>query len=259
MLTNILLERPLAVLDLETTGLNPEEDRIVEIGILKIYPTHNYDQINHRINPGIAIPKEATAVHSISDGDVADAPFFADLTETLLLYLGESDLCGFNLKRFDLPVLLAEFRRAGRPLSLEGRALLDPMEMFHHHEPRDLTAAKQFYLCEAHHGAHSAAADARATAEILDAMVERYGIPRRVKELEMHYRGPEQVDAAGCFVKAREEICFAFGKYRGQPLTRIAEIRPKYLEWILTQAGFWEETKGIVRAALEKTGEDTAR
>src|SRR5690242_8632899 len=146
MLLNITLEKPLAVIDLETTGTDPQNDRIVEISILKILPDGRRRHRTRRLNPGIPIPPAATAVHGITDADVAGEPRFEQVAQGLLDFLDGCDLCGFNLKRFDLRVLYCEFARAGRRLPLEGRALVDPMEIFHRREPRDLNAAVRTYL-----------------------------------------------------------------------------------------------------------------
>jgi DNA polymerase-3 subunit epsilon len=168
------LNRPLAVLDLETTGVDPQTDRIVEVSVLKVLPDGDRQHRTCRVNPGIPIPAAATAVHGITDADVAGEPSFGQVAAALEEFLRGCDLCGFNIKRFDLPLLYAEFRRAGVPFVLEGRALVDPQEIYHHFERRDLTSAVRFYLGRAHHGAHSAAADVLATAEVLDAMLGRY-------------------------------------------------------------------------------------
>lgn len=250
---NISLTRPLAIIDLETTGLNPQKDRIVEISILKVLPDGQTEQRTHRVNPRMSIPPDATAIHHITNADVADEPTFPELADELLAFLEDCDLCGFNLKRFDLRFLSAEFDRAGTKLSLEGRAIIDPMEIFHRQEPRDLAGAVRFYLGRNHQGAHSAEADARATAEVLDAMIVRYALPDTVDALHNQSQDERGVDSNGCFNRVGRQICFAFGKYRGQPLESVAASKPAYLEWMLTQS-FPEDTKEVVRNALERAG-----
>jgi DNA polymerase-3 subunit epsilon len=139
----------------------------------------------------VPIPAAATAVHGITDGDVAGEPRFEQVADALLGFLDGCDLCGFNLKWFDLRVLYCEFNRAGRKLALEGRSLIDPMEIFHRYEPRVLAAAVRTYLGRDHEGGHSAAADVLATAEVLDAMVNRYAdLPRTVASLHQHFADP---------------------------------------------------------------------
>ncbi len=252
MIPNLMLRRPLAVLDLETTGVDTRTDRVVEISILKVWPERRAEEHTRRLNPGIPIPPEATAVHGISDADVRDAPRFEDIADRLRAWLDDCDLCGFNLKRFDLPLLAAEFRRAGRPLVLEGRALIDPQEIFHARERRDLTAAVRFYLGCDHEGAHGAAADVRATAAVLNAMLARYPDLRRdVEGLHVQFQDPRAVDPNGFFTRVGGEIRFAKGKHRGQPLAFIARTYPDYLEWMLAQ-DFFEDTKTIAREALRR-------
>ncbi len=256
-LKNLTLDRPLAVLDLETTGTDPQKDRIVEIGILKLGPGSRQERRVWRVNPGIPIAAEATAVHGIRDSDVAGEPRFEQLADVLLLFLKDCDLCGFNLKRFDLKLLYSEFTRVGRVLPLEGRAIIDAMEIFHRCEPRDLAAAVRFYLGREHQAAHSAAGDVEATAEILDAMLARYSdLPRSVAGLHQHFREANALDSNGYFVRVQGQIRFAFGKYRGQPLDTIAATKPDYLEWMLTQA-FFDDTKQVVRDALLRVRKGT--
>src|SRR5262249_25999445 len=191
------------------------------------------------------IPAAATAVHGITDADVANEPTFATLAAELHTFLDDCDLCGFNLKRFDLRVLYAEFKRASLALNLVQRAILDPMEVFHLREPRDLSAAVRFYCGREHEGAHSAMADALATAEILDAMLDRYGdLPRTVAELHRQFLDPDAVDADRRFVRREGEIRFNFGKKRGQPVDEVARLDPGYLQWMLSE-NFADDTKTV--------------
>src|SRR5262249_37578711 len=148
--------------------------------------------------------------------------------------LDDCDLCGFNLKRFDLPLLYTEFGRAGCSLPLDGRALIDPQEIFHAYEPRDLAAAVRFYLGREHEDDHTAAGDVLATAAVLDAMLARYAdLPRDVAGLHAHFKDPDAVDAGGFFTRVAGQIRFAKGKHRGQPLDFIARTSPDYLDWML--------------------------
>jgi DNA polymerase III subunit epsilon len=250
MFENLILEKPLAVIDVETTGANPDNDRIVEIAVLRVTPDGKYTRGDRRLNPGIPIPPEATAIHGITDADVAYAPTFADVADCLLAFLDGCDFCGFNLKRFDLRLLHAEFARAGKSLPLEGRAIVDALEIFHAFERRDLAAAVRFYCDREHDDAHSAGADALATAHVLDAMLARYtDLPRTAAGLHQHFKDPNAVDSNGRFIQVEGEIRFAFGKFRGQPLDAIARTEPDYLAWMLDQ-DFFDDTKAVVRKAL---------
>jgi DNA polymerase III subunit epsilon len=255
MLENIRLERPLAVIDLETTGTDPQKDRIVEISVLKITPDGRQEHWTSRVNPEIAIPKEATAVHGITDADVVDEPRFEQVADAVLDLIDGCDLCGFNLKRFDLRMLYVESGRVGRMLRMDNRALIDPMEIFHRYEPRDLAAAVRMYLGREHDGAHSAAADVLATAEVLNAMLVKYpDLPHDVASLHQRFTDANTVDSSGFFVRIEGQLRFAIGKYRGQPLAVIAKTKPDYLQWMLNQA-FFEDTKKLVRDALAKETE----
>jgi DNA polymerase-3 subunit epsilon len=146
-----------------------------------------------------------------------------------------------------------EFNRASQPLSLEGRAIIDPMEIFHTRERRDLAAAVRFYCGRDHNNAHAASADSLATAEVLDAMLGRYSdLPRTVSDLYQHLKNPNAVDSDGKFARVEGEIRFAFGQYRGQPLDAIARRKPDYLQWMLTQ-DFFDDTKAVVKDALRRS------
>jgi DNA polymerase-3 subunit epsilon len=250
MLHNIILEKPLAFIDLETTGTDPKKDRIVEISVLKILPDGQQQHRTRRINPGMPIPAAATAVHGIEDADVAGEPRFEQVANALLHLLDGCDLCGFNLKRFDLRVLYCEFRRANRQLSLEGRSLIDPMEIFYRYEPRNLAAAMQKYLSRDYEDGHSASADVLATVEVLDAMVARYpDLPHDVSGLHQHLADPDRIDSDGFFRRIEGEVRFLKGKHRGEPLAAVAATSPDYLEWMLTQ-DFFDDTRAVVREAL---------
>jgi DNA polymerase-3 subunit epsilon len=250
MFAHLVLRRPLAVLDLETTGTDAANDCIVEISVHKAVPDGSVEKFTRRVNPERPIPAAATAVHGITDADVAGAPRFADIADRVMALLDGCDLCGFNLKRFDLRLLCHEFGRAGRTFVVHGRALIDALEIYHTYEPRNLSAAVRFYLDRAHDGAHGAEADVRATVEVLDAMLARYAdLGRDVEALHARFHDPHAVDPDGFFKNVRGEVCFARGKYAGQSLASIARTKPDYLEWML-RGDFLEETKAIARDAL---------
>ena len=160
-------------------------------------------------------------------------------------------MCGFNIKRFDLRLLCTEFTRAGLTLSLDRRAIIDPLEIYHTYERRDLSAAVRFYCGRELEGAHRADADVLATLDVLDAQVSRYAeLPKSVAGLHQHFKDPHSLDSNNFFTKVGGEVRFAMGKYRGQPLSFIAQNKPDYLEWMLG-ADFFDDTKRIAREALE--------
>ena len=246
------LQRPLAFFDLETTGTDPARDKIVEISILKIEPGGERESVTRRINPERPIPKEASAVHGILDADVATAPTFPQVARELLALLADADLAGFNVRRFDVPLLDREFRECGCDLALAERRIVDAMTIFHRKEPRDLTAAVRFFLDRDHAGAHGAAADVLASLDVLEAQLARYpDLPRSVDELDAWCNPVPAgaVDRSGKFVLREGEVVFAFGKQKGRALAEVARAQPDYLEWILKQ-DFPEDARSLVEKAL---------
>jgi DNA polymerase III subunit epsilon len=250
VIKNLVLDRPLAIFDLETTGTNTQNDRIVEISILKLAPGRDPDHRTKRVNPGIPIPAAATEIHGIRDEDVADLPPFRRMAPSILDFTQGCDLCAYNL-RFDLGLILAEYRRAGLIFPMNGRRLLDPCKIFFTREPRDLTAALRFYCDRTHSGAHGAEADVLATLAVLDAQMERYQeLPRNVGDLHDHMRDPNAVDFGEMFSRRADgAVEFAKGK-KGELLSEIACSRPDYLEWML-RGDFFDDTKAIASEALK--------
>ncbi len=170
----IQLKRPLVVLDTETTGSVVFRDRIVEIAMVKLHPDGKRERWDRRVNPEVRIPIEATAIHGITNQDVEGCPPFRRIAEELVRWIGDADLCGFNIHSFDQRILAAELARCGQPFPMEDRAIVDVQVIFHRREPRDLSAAVRFYLGRDHAGAHGAGADAEATLDVLLAQLERY-------------------------------------------------------------------------------------
>jgi len=249
----LALERPLAVFDLETTGTDPAKDRIVEISVLRIEPGGERTVRSRRVNPERLIPPEATRVHGIRDEDVRDAPAFRQIARGLLEFLADADLAGFNVRRFDIPLLDREFRDCGCDLALASRRVIDAMTVFHRKEPRDLSAAVRFYLGRDLEGAHAAEADVEAAAAVLEAQLARYDdLPRDVAGLDAWCSPapPGAVDRAGKFVRREGVVVFSFGKYQGRPLRDIARERPDYLGWLLKQADFPEDARTVAEKAL---------
>jgi len=246
------LRRPLAFFDLETTGTDPARDKIVEIAVVVVHPDGGRQSSTRRLNPGRPIPPDATAIHGISDADVADAPAFRDVARPLLDLLGDADLAGFNVRRFDAPLLDREFKECGLDLALSSRRVVDVMQIFHKKEPRDLTAAVRFFLDRDHAGAHGAAADTEATLAVFEAQLARYSdLPRTVDALDAWCNPvpPGAVDRTGKFVLREGQVVFAFGKQKGRALHEVARAQRDYLEWILKQ-DFPEDARRIVEKAL---------
>ena len=246
---SLRLNRPLIFFDLETTGTDIANDRIVEISLLKLFPDNREGLETFRINPGIPIPAEATAVHGISDEDVKDKPSFSALSEILLGILSNSDLCGYNLLKFDFPLLRMEFSRNNIPFDTLGVKLIDPMRIFMKNEPRDLTAALQFYCSETLEDAHSAEADTIATKKILLAQIQKYDdVPNSVSELSAYsIEGQKRnADITGKLIyNDADDIVYAFGKNKGKKIID----DPDYAKWVLN-SDFPEDTKVIIRWLL---------
>lgn len=244
---HLSLARPLAVIDLESTGTDPATDRIVEVAVLTVRPDGTEESFESRVNPVRPIPAAATAVHGIGDADVRDAPTFAALAPELARLLAGCDLAGFGIAGFDLPLLCAEFARAGAAFALAGRAVLDALAVYRRYEARTLSAAVAFYLGRSHAGAHAAGADARAAAEVLDAQVGRYGLPAAPPAL---HAALADVDIAGKFRRGDGgAVLVAFGKHAGRTLADVARTDPDYLAWVLTRP-FLADVHDLVRAAL---------
>ncbi len=244
--------RPLVFFDLETTGTDPATDRIVEISTVRLEPGGDRTTRTRRVNPERPIPPAATAIHGINDEHVRDEPTFRRIARGLLELLADADLAGFNITRFDVPLLDREFRDCNLDLDVAGRTLIDVMTIFHRKERRDLGAAVRFYLGRDHEGAHGAEADVLATAEILDAQLERYGdLPDTVEELGAWCdpRPRDAVDRAGKFVWKDGRAVFAFGKFQGRSLDDVSRNERGYLEWIVS-SDFPDDARELARKAL---------
>lgn len=253
MLKNLQLERSLAFIDLETTGLNPTDGRIVELSILKLHPDGTEQYKNRRLNPSIPIPSRATAVHGITDADVLYEPRFTDIAKSLHAFLEDCDISGFNIIGFDLKFLAQEFKRAGIAFSLDDRNIIDTEIIFHKYEPRTLQAAYKKYCDKELINAHSAEADTKAAMEILSGQLEMYSdLPHDVTQLsEFCKNKPDNaIDDEGKFVWEDNEATFTFGKHKGRLLRDIATNYPDYLQWLLDKTELSPQLKTIVTNAL---------
>jgi len=253
-LKNTQLDRPLAFIDVETTGLNTSYDHVVELTVLKVYPDGSEEQKSVRINPEVPIPPAATKIHGIADEDVANEPPFRRYAKNLLAYLDGCDLAGFGIIRFDIPMLSSEFKRAGLELDLEGRRVVDPLFIYHKFEPRDLATAYRTYCGKELEKAHTSAGDVRASWAILDAQLTAHpDLPSGMDELHdfCHPREPDWIDDEGKLIQTDQGPALGFGKYRGLLLNEVVKLDPEYLEWII-DGDFSHQVKDVVGDALFK-------
>lgn len=229
------LKNPLIFFDLETTGTNIYSDRIVEIAYLKIHPNGNEESKSMRVNPEMHIPEEASQVHGIYDGDVADCPTFREIAKNVARDFEGCDLAGFNSNRFDIPVLAEEFIRADVEIDMTNRKLVDVQVIFHKMEQRTLSAACKFYCNKDLEDAHTAEADTRATYDVLKAQLERYpDLKNDVAFLSEFSCFNRNVDFAGRMIYDDNGVeVFNFGKYKGMCVTEVLKKDPSYYSWIL--------------------------
>lgn len=247
------LKKPLAFIDLETTGVNLGTDRIVEIAIVKILTDGTKSVKRKLINPGMPIPKGASDVHGITDEMVKDAPSFKQVAQELKQILDGCDLAGYNSNRFDIPLLMEEFLRAQVDFDMKGRKLLDVQNIFHKMEPRTLSAAYKFYCSKNLDGAHGAEVDASATHEILEAQIERYPELGNNIDSVLKVIGEDQiVDFARRFIMENGIEVFNFGKFKGRPVADVLRSEPQYYDWMM-KGDFPQHTKQKLTEIFTRT------
>ena len=229
------LKRPIIFFDIESTGVDPAKDHIVEISLIKVHPNGDEESKTRRINPGVHIPEASTAIHGITDDDVRDCPTFPQIAKSLAAFLKGADLAGYNSNKFDIPILVEEFMRAGVEIDLGGRRFVDVQNIFHKMEQRTLVAAYRFYCDRELEGAHSAEADTLATYEVLKAQLDRY--PELENDVEFLAKFTEQnrcADYAGRILYDKDGVeVFGFGKYRGRPVAEVFREEPGYYSWMM--------------------------
>jgi DNA polymerase III subunit epsilon len=228
------LSKPLAVIDLETTGINLSVDRVVEIAIVKIMPDGRKIIKRKILNPEMPIPASSTEFHGITDDMVKDAPTFKQVANEVKQFLENSDLAGYNSNRFDIPMLAEEFLRSGLEFETRGRKFLDVQKIFHQMEQRTLGAAYKFYCNKVLVDAHSAEADASATWDILESQVERYPQLGTTIDTVLKCIGEDLVvDLARRMVIENGVEVFNFGKHKGRPVADVLRAEPQYYDWMM--------------------------
>ncbi|HPF97595.1 MAG TPA: 3'-5' exonuclease [Mangrovimonas sp.] len=241
------LTKPICFFDLETTGINISNDRIVEIAVLKIHPNGKEESHRWLVNPEMPIPPEVTALHGISDADVAQAPTFKQLAKEIHNLIKDSDLAGYNSNKFDIPLLAEEMLRADVDFDMKNRVAIDVQNIFHKMEQRTLAAAYQFYCEKNLDNAHTAEADTLATYEVLKAQIERYDeLENNTKFLADFSERKKTADFAGFIIYDKDgDEAFSFGKHKGRKVEEILEEEPGYFGWLLN-ADFPLYTKKVL-------------
>ncbi len=258
----INLTRPIAFFDLETTGLSIGSDRIVEISILKVFPDGNNETITQKINPGIPIPAEVTEIHGISDEDVKNKPSFKELAPDFVTFLDNCDLAGYNLLKFDIPLLVEEFLRAEIDFEIKGRHVIDVQNIFHKMEPRTLIGAYKFYCKKDLINAHSAEADNIATYEVFKSQLDKYkdveitdkdgikSVPiiNDIKKLSEFSQMRNNADLVGHIIFNKDNIeVFNFGKHKGKTVEEVFAKEQSYYSWMM-KSDFPLSTKKVITA-----------
>ena len=262
---NLIKDRPIIFFDLETTGVNMLSDRIVEISVVKLCPDGTREVRTRLLNPEMHIPEEASAIHGIYDKDVENEPTFKAISKNLYIFFEDCDLGGYNIAKFDIPMLVREFSRAGLSFSVANRRVIDSYNIFCRMEPRSLSAAYKFFCGKEMKDAHSAEADTLATVEVFEGQLSRYSkyskeeLPKDVEKFpetldEIHqFCNQNQMDAIdpeGRFRWKNGEAIVAFGRNAGTPLRKVAIDNPDFLRWIM-RSDFSPEVKNIATDALK--------
>lgn len=252
---NLKLQRPLAVFDLETTGLNITQDRIVEIAIIKVNPDGSEEQFHSLINPEMKIPDEVSQIHNIFDKDVQDKPTFKQIAKKVTDFIGDADLVGFNSNKFDIPVLSEELLKVNSDFDVSDREFIDVQNIFHKMEQRTLSAAYKFYCEKEIENAHSALDDTKATWEVMKAQVDRYSnLENNVSFLSEFSKAGNNtlVDFAGRLaLNKNKEVVYNFGKNKGKTVKEISVSEPGYYGWMM-QADFPLYTKRCLKKEMER-------
>ena len=230
------LDRPLVVFDIESTGVNARQDRIIELAAIRVEPDGTETEKCWLLNPGVPIPPETTAIHGITDDIVKNCPTFADAAAEIEAFFRDCDLSGFNADRFDIPCLEEEFARTGRNFASGDRRHVDVQRIYHKKEPRDLTAAVKFYCGRDHAGAHGAEADTRATLDVLKAQLAKYpDLPKTTAEMDEYLvpRDPLNADRRGLLRWINGELCVNFGQKKGARLRDLFAHERNWLKWFV--------------------------
>jgi len=252
------LKRPIAFIDLETTGIDITNDRIIELSALKISPNGKEEWMTSRVNPGVPIPEKSTAIHGIRDEDVANAPSFREIARNLASFLEGCDLGGYNAIKFDIPLLAEEFLRANVDFNFGKRKYIDVQVIFHKKEQRTLSAAYRFYCNKELEGAHGSKADTAATFEVLKSQLDRYDdLENNVDRLAEFSSFNTNVDFAGRIILDENGVeTFNFGKYKGKAVETVFSEDPAYYSWMMNSEFPLYTKKVITEIKLRSFGKN---
>ncbi len=253
----LILEKPIAVFDLEATGLNVSKDRIVEIAIIKIYPDGREETFSSLVNPEMEIPKEVIEIHGITDEKVRDFPNFKDLAPQIVDFIKDADLAGYNSNKFDIPLLAEELLRVGNEFDLTSKKFVDVQNIFHKMEQRTLAAAYQFYCKKDIENAHAALDDTRATWEVLKAQLEKYSdLKGDVASLADFSKGSQfdLIDFAGRLARNENgDVTYNFGKHKNKTVLEISKLEPGYYGWFISDStDFPKFTKQKLKEEMDR-------
>lgn len=257
-MSKIKLTRPVITFDLETTGLDPAADRIVQMALTKRFPGSRKNPINvmRYVNPGCPIPEEVTKIHGVTDEMVKDSKTFEEMAEGVAKFMKGCDVIGYNSNRFDVPFLQHAFERSGINDALTDVEFIDVFNLYCKFNPRTLEQAYADY-CGKVLDAHKADADASATWEVLEAIIKEHS--EEIEEespdgptvdvLAQMSRKTKNIDILGVIIENdKKEAVFSFGKHKGQPI----KTQRNYCNWMLNAPGFTENTKDVIKQILNK-------
>ena len=249
------LDRPLAIFDLEATGLNITKEIIVQIAILKINPDGSEEKFESLINPEIHISEEVTKIHGIKNEDVVDAPTFTQIADKIVSFIENADLAGYNSNKFDIPLLAEELLRAENNFDISTKRFVDVQNIFHKMEQRTLVAALKFYCNQELVNAHNAMSDTNATWEVLKAQLERYPeLEGNIDYLSKFTKNGNTIDFAGRLAyNDKNEAIYNFGKHKGKTIKEVTQIEPGYYSWFVSpQTDFPLHTKQKLKEIVEQ-------
>lgn len=256
---NLNLKKNLCIFDIEATGLDVSQDRIVEISILKVTPEGEETELTLRINPEMEISEESISIHGITQEDIKNSPTFKEVAKQIADFIGDADLAGYNSNKFDIPMLAEEFLRVDYHFDMRSRKFIDVQNIFHKMEQRTLAAAYKFYCEKDLENAHSAFADVKATYEVFKAQLKKYDeLENDINFLADFSQNNKYkiVDFAGRIAKNNKgKLIYNFGKHKGKTVEEVDKVEPGYYGWMMN-SNFPRYTKLVLKEEMERIKAD---